>query len=94
MENSNFMFGNIDEAIEHFQRNDTSQEQGPELLNLGSDGEYVEGRLVAIPEDTVLSGFNFLIRSVAFEPDKYRGLEICVTEQLNGNTYFNVKVSR
>lgn len=71
MENPNFMFGNIDEAIEHFQRNDTSQEQ-----------------------DTVLSGFSFLIRCVALEPDKYRGLEMCVTEQLNGNTYFNLRVNR
>ena len=88
------MFGNIDEAIEHFQRNDSSQEQGPELLNLGSDGEYAEGHLISIPEDTVLNGINFLIQCVAMEPDKYRGLEICVTEQLNGNTYFNVKVSR
>lgn len=94
MENPNFMFGNIDEAIEHFQRNDTSQEKGPELLNFGSDGKYVESHLVTIPEDTVSSGFSFLIRCVALEPDKYRGLEICVTEQLNGNTYFNLKVNR
>lgn len=94
MENSNFMFGNIDEAIEHFQRNDKPQEQGPELFNSGSDGEYAKGPSLVIPEATVLSGFNFLIRSIVFDPDKYRGLEISMTEQLNGNTYFNLKVNR
>lgn len=94
MENSNFMFGNIDEAIEHFQRNDKPQEQGPELFKSESGGIYAEAHSLVIPEATVLSGFNFLIRSVVSNPDKYRGLEISLTEQLNGNTYFNLKVNR
>lgn len=95
MENPNLMFGNIDEALKkHFKHNYSQQEKGPELLNFGGDGEYPKGSSMEIQGDTVSSGFDFLIRSVALEPDKYRGLEISVTEQLNGNTYFNLKVNR